>query len=302
MQLDDGLFDEGNKVEIQIGYVDGTPFEFWGEITAITPNFPESGLPTLTVRGFSYYHRLQRCRRSKAFKKIKDSDIAKKLADATKPTKLKAEVDDTGIEYRLVSAKDVTFASLLKQRAQRIGYEVVVKKDILYFQRPRYLVEHSPALTLEWGRDLRSFSPNLSTYNMVTEVKVRASQTSRGKGKDPLVGTASAGKEGFVMGDKAGSQIAKEIFGENSVLADDHNVTTQKEANDMAQAQLEAKSLGFISGRGSCIGNPQLVARQVINLKGLGKRFSGIYYVTSTTHTIDASGYRTDFEAKRNAR
>ncbi len=69
----------------------------------------------------------------------------------------------------------------------------------------------------------------------------------------------------------------------------------------MALAQLEARSLGFITGRGSVIGNPELRARMVIELKGLGKRFSGKYYVTSATHTIDAGGYRTDFEVKRNA-
>jgi hypothetical protein len=44
------------------------------------------------------------------------------------------------------------------------------------------------------------------------------------------------------------------------------------------------------------------MARTVIELKGLGQRFSGIYYVTSATHTINAGGYRTTFVAKRNGR
>ena len=50
------------------------------------------------------------------------------------------------------------------------------------------------------------------------------------------------------------------------------------------------------------MGNPKLQSRVLVELKGLGRRFSGNYYVTSTTHTIDSGGYRTDFEAKRNAR
>ncbi|MCU0501259.1 MAG: hypothetical protein MUC51_05745 [Anaerolineae bacterium] len=44
--LDDGLFDEGNEVEISIGYVDNLQFMLRGDITACTPSFPESGVPT----------------------------------------------------------------------------------------------------------------------------------------------------------------------------------------------------------------------------------------------------------------
>ena len=70
----------------------------------------------------------------------------------------------------------------------------------------------------------------------------------------------------------------------------------------MSLGQLERQAMSYITGRGSCNGNPDLMARMVIELKGLGRRFSGKYYITSATHTISTSGYRTDFEVKRNAR
>ena len=297
--MDDGLFDEGNEVEIQMGYVDNLQLMLRGDITAITPSFPESGLPTLAVRGFCFLQRLQRRRRSKPFKASGDKAIAEEIAVEMGLT---AEAEDSGIQYDIVAYDDVTYATILSQRAQRIGYEVVVKDRTLYFQRPRYLTGLTPAVTLEWGRSLRSFNPSLTTYDMITEVKVRASQTSQGRGKEPLVGTAAAGDERVKMGSETGPQIAKRIFGDNPVRTDDERITSQAEANELALAQLETRSLGFVVGRGACIGDPQLRARTVIELKGLGQRFSGKYYVTSATHTIDAGGYRTDFEAKRNAR
>jgi phage protein D len=110
-----------------------------------------------------------------------------------------------------------------------------------------------------------------------------------------------AGQERGQMGDTTGSQYA-ERFGSNAVLANDHNLTSNAEAKALALAHLEKRSLDFITGHGSCIGMPELVARIVVNLQGLGKRFSGNYYVTSATHTIDAGGYRTEFDVKRNAR
>jgi len=35
-----------------------------------------------------------------------------------------------------------------------------------------------------------------------------------------------------------------------------------------------------------------------IELSGLGERFSGIYYVTDVTHTVDSSGYTTSFTVR----
>ena len=297
--MDSGQFDEGNEVEISMGYVDKLEFMLRGEITAVSASFPGSGAPTLMVRGFCLYHQLQRRRRREPFKSSTDSGIAKEIAS---DMKLTPKVDKTDVEYPLVSPNDATYAAILTQRAQRIGYEMVVKDRTLYFQKPRYLEKPAPAVTLEWGKNLQSFNPSLSTYNMATSVKVRASQTSRGQGKDPVVGEAKGSDMRVKLGPSTGPEIAQKIFKENPVLSDDHTVASQKEAKELAVAKLETRAMEFISGRGACIGDPRLKARTVIKLKGLGQRFSGDYYVTSATHTIDAGGYRTSFDVKRNGR
>jgi uncharacterized protein len=300
--MDSGAFDEGNEVEIYMGYMEDMPLMLRGEITAVSPNFPGSGPPTLTIQGQTLYHRLQRARRREPFEAASDSDIAQEIARAMD---LKAEVDDTEVQHDLVSPNGATYASFLQERAGRLNYEVAVKDGTLYFQRRRYIENPTPALTLEWGKDLISFRLRLSLYNATTQVTVRGPQTSQGRGKDPLVGTAQAGDERAKMGDVTGGELALSAFGsfgENNLLVEDHNISSAQEANDVALARLEGQALDFIIGQGACAGNPSLLSRQMIELKGLGRRYSGSYYVTSTTHTIDSGGYRTDFEAKRNAR
>lgn len=297
--MDSTLFDEGAEIEIELGYVNHMTFKFKGEITAVSASFPASGSPELQVRGFSHYHRLQRKRRTKAFESSKASDIAEEIAE---DMGFKAEVDKTDAEHPHTLSEDETYESILKSKARPIGFEVVVKEKVLYFQKPGYLKNPSPSLTLEWGKDLDNFSPSIGTYSMPTEVVVRSSQTSNGGGKSALVGTAKAGEERVKMGDLTGSEIAKKIFKDNPVKITESAVSTQKEARDIALAQLEAKSIEFITARGSCIGNPDLKARQVVKVKGAGKRYSGNYYVTSVTHTIDARGFLTSFELKRNGR
>jgi len=297
--MDSDTFDEGNKVEIHMGYVDNMQLMLLGEITAMSPNFPSSGQPTLKVQGYSLFHRLQRTRIRKPFKASKDSDIVCEIAAAMN---LKAKTDDTGAEHPMVSPHGETYASFLRQRAERIGYEVVVKEDTLYFQRPRYIDNPGAALVLEWGKDLISFSPRLSTSSAVTKITARGPQTSQGRGKKPLVGTAQTGDVRVRMGTETGQEFSRKCFGENHLSIEDHNITSAREAKEMSLGPLERQAMNYITGRGSCNGNPDLRARMVIELKGLGKRFSGKYYITSATHTISTSGYRTDFEVKRNAR
>jgi phage protein D len=57
----------------------------------------------------------------------------------------------------------------------------------------------------------------------------------------------------------------------------------------------------FITGEGTAIGNTDIRAGRVIELRKLGQRFSGLYYVTSSTHRVDQNGYITQFTVERNA-
>lgn len=297
--MDSDVFDEGNEIEIHMGYADDLHLMLRGEITAASPNFPSSGQPTLSIQGSSLYHRLERKTRRQPFESATDSGIAEEIAS---DMGLEAVVDATEAEHPLVSPNGKSYAAVLTEQAQRIGYEVAVKDRTLYFQRPRYIDNPSATLTLEWGRDLISFSPRLSTYNATTEVTVRGSQTSQGRGKEPIVGTAQVGDQRVTMGEQTGQQVAQKVFGERHVLVNDHNVASQQEANEIARARLETQAMDYNQGDGSCVGNPELKSRMVVELTGLGRRFSGIYYVTSTTHKIDSSGYLTTFAVKRNAR
>ena len=56
---------------------------------------------------------------------------------------------------------------------------------------------------------------------------------------------------------------------------------------------------GRLTGSGSVVGDPALMAGRVVQLEGLGREFGGRYRITSATHTIDSSGYRTSFEARK---
>jgi len=54
-----------------------------------------------------------------------------------------------------------------------------------------------------------------------------------------------------------------------------------------------------LTATGSTIGDPRIKASKVINFEGLGEQFGGLYRVTQATHTIDGSGYKTQFDARK---
>jgi hypothetical protein len=54
-----------------------------------------------------------------------------------------------------------------------------------------------------------------------------------------------------------------------------------------------------LTGHGEAVGDPRIRAGAIIRLDGLGPTFSGDYRVTSATHSIGASGYRTAFQVRK---
>jgi phage protein D len=47
------------------------------------------------------------------------------------------------------------------------------------------------------------------------------------------------------------------------------------------------------------VGLPDLRAGHKVHIEGLGARFNGIYFITDTNHTLNDSGYVTQFNARR---
>ena len=103
------------------------------------------------------------------------------------------------------------------------------------------------------------------------------------------------------MGTQAGSDFVKEDFGEGVKILFDKAPATQKEAEELAQAYFKQKEYELIEAHGSSMGEIDLKAKSLIAIEGVGKKFSGIYYITKVTHTLAENGYLCEFECKRNA-
>jgi phage protein D len=249
----------------------------------------------LTVRGFDRLHRLRRGRKSRSFQKMTDSDIASQVA---RDANLTPEVESTTVTYDSVFQHNQTDLEFLLLRAHRIGYEVKVEGRSLLFRTPRE--SRAKQVTLTHGEELQEFSPRLSVAEQVTEVVVRGWDPKR---KEEITGRAGSGDERSRMGgQETGAALAKRVAGSVQEVMVDHPLSSPEEADAIARAVLNRLALDLVTGDGTCMGNPQIRAGTVVELRGLGKRFSGLYYVVGCSHVISAQrGYSTTFQVRRSA-
>jgi phage protein D len=291
--VDDSRLNPGNAIAIEMGYNNRFNSVIVGEITGLEPEFSQEQGSTLTVRGHDRRHRLLRGTHTNTFIKLKDSQIAQQIASRNG---LMAKVTDTKATLEYVLQNNVSDLAFLQARSQRIGYEVWIEDKTLHFQPPQYRT--LAPTTLDFDQNLLEFSPRLSVLSQVTQVKVRGWDW---KAKRAIVSQSTDSSIASMGGSQIGVSASQRAFGKADRQIGDQPVQSKAEADEMAQGQLEERALHYITGEGSCVGNPNLRAGSVIQIKGVGKQFSGRYYVVAVTHILSVEEYRTEFTVRRTA-
>lgn len=291
--VDEGLLDLGKSVEIsvagaeQVGGHAGLLIK--GEITALEPDFSAEGKTNLLIRGYNKSHRLHRGKKSRTFLKMTDSAVVSKIAGEVG---LSAQVDTTNVTYDYIIQSNQTNMEFLQERAGRLGYQAYAVEDKLYFKKGEANLGDGPEL--KFAEDLRSFRPALAATHQVDKIKVLGWDV-----KQKRVISAQASPNGAMnQGSfgKTGGAAAQSAFGSGaeSVLVN-QPLSSQDEAQALANGLANDLSSEFIQAEGVCLGNPGVKAGYVIKITGIGKRFSGKYFVTSATHTLGTQGYETHF-------
>jgi phage protein D len=293
------FFRFGLPIEISMGYGDRAGLDriLSGVVTEISTNFPSSGLPQLTVSGFDHSYCLTKGAQSDNWENSRDSDVVREVA---RRYSLTPRVEDTRVVHEKIEMSQENPAQFFTRLADRNGFQWFALLDELYFRAPSN--DERGVIELEWGRGLVSFSPEIKLSTQVSEVEVYGWNV---QAKRQIVGKARRGDEpgrdqSRASGKKraSGAEYLQEVCRDKAAttLRVREPVFSQQQADQRARAILKRRAEGFVGGRGETIGIPELQADTNVTLKGLGDFFSTTFYVTETTHTVNASGYRTTFE------
>jgi phage protein D len=284
-----------------------------GEITTMTPSFPSTGGPTLTVRALNILHKFRTKQDTKTFFKKTDTEVAQELVASIaevvrqRTPQVSLQLDPDDVKANKDKEQPIPFLIMnnqfpivfLMERARRIGYDLSVyevpvgtSKTVNFHFRPTSEIRRK-TYVLEWGTSLISFSPTLRTADQVSKVTVRGWQPQQKKPIEETATRADLVNDGVVNPLDLG--VTEPSLSEEFTV--DRPVASVAEAKAFAKAILRQKASELVTARGKTVGLPDLRAGVKVSIDKLG-RFSGTYVVTDTTHSMGEGGYTTDFSAR----
>jgi uncharacterized protein len=304
---DDNLFNPGQKLELWMGYFGRNPLRLMlkGKINSLRPSFPAAGQPTLVISGLNLLHSLRMEQRSHVYEQKTDYQIAHEIArrlniplEPLEPPQGPQEV------YQYVLQNNEYDIVFLWKRAKRIGFDLFVREEGEGGESQPSRLHFGPSdkvkritYELKYGLSLIDFQPNLTTANQVGTVVVRGWDSVHKKMIEATATRAELSTHG--VGNRQDQAAIDQAFNQRQEIIVDHPIHSEQEAKTLATQSLERIAKDMITASGSVVGLPDLRAGSILQIAGVGTRFSGRYFVTSTTHAIGDSGYTTRFECRR---
>jgi uncharacterized protein len=336
-ERDDEVFDTGNLVEISLGYGGQLIPVAAGTITTMQPSFPDAAAPSIAISGTDGLQKLKDRKpppdEPVIYQNKADWQIAQIVAGRHH---LPIQVDRVGpIWPQVIQRRHQDDATFLMERATRSDFECYIRVDpktrasTLHFQSPTdgrkavsggqatrvCVLAYGPGLAADADRqravlkragdpsgqvqafvpNLLSFTPTLTLHQQVKSVTVRGWDP---RTKQPISYEATASDLPPRPG-RSGPAAAAAGLGARQEAVIDAPVISNEEARLLAVSLLRERAYTFISGAGRIAGLPEMRPGDNVEIHGVGRRFSGSYYVLNVEHTLAVAGFFTQFTGRR---
>ena len=277
-------FIPGTEIEIQAGFGDELKTIFKGIVTnmKISLDSIHGNVLDITCRDKAIL--MTQSRKNAYYSKVKDSDIISSLIGNHG---LPSAVDSTTFKHEELIQYDATDWDFMMIRADVNGLVTSVNQGKVNVKKPD--ISAAPVLALTYGVDLIEFEAELNAVGQSPAVDAFSwDETSqkivKSSGSEPLVpaiGTINSKKIGALLGI------------ENDMLISAAQV--EKDAlKSWANAKLLKTRLACLTGSATFIGTSGITPNSIVDLKGVGDRFSGKAYVSAVSHNINEGIWTTE--------
>lgn len=215
---------------------------------------------------------------------------------------LKKLCTDAGFTVKVTSTTLVIFDQTVYEKKKAIKTLTESGLTVLSWSFEAQQSERYKAVTVKW-RDLKKKTRSSTSS---TASKSSSSGQSRQEILDSYIKGYQPTKGSKV---KKGSTATKTEY--TDYTYEDPNVddsgqvyvlkkrcTSLAEAERLARAKLRKLNLRQLTGSLTVVGDPELVAASVIELKGFGS-FDGNFIIEKATHSMDGGGYKTSIDVRR---
>ena len=283
------LVEVGKSLSVKGGYATKKEI-FYGYVDDYTMDFRQEGTPVIQVSGMDGLGYLMSLREPIYAGQKEAAAVVREILNKSVTAGFAKSVTVGGLSgYKTPLVKeqvdDWKFLNLL---AQRYGASLLNVDGEMIFDT--VVEQAAPILTLEMGKGLDYFQKRVSLAHQVGKVEIWGRDVNQKavKGVADSVSVGSGKSAAQLVG-----AIRKAVLREYSEFA-----RTQEECEKLAKKRLNGIAMGLVSGRGRCIGIPELIPGRYIKIEDAGSKASGTYYLSKVRHIFTENGYVTEFEVK----
>lgn len=299
--LDDDRLVLWQNVSISAGFSKGTEEVMSGYITHVRPLFSsEQSQCILEIWGMDGSVLMDREEKLKDWPNKKDSDIASEIFSSYKFSPI---VDDTAVIHDEAISTIIqreTDMQFLKRLALRNGYVCYVEGVKGYFRKPNFEEKPFPVLAVHFGDEtnVSALSFEVNTLRPTNVSMLQIDRTNK-----QVLEAAAENSQHKSLGKKKPSDFLPSQVNSGHLYMSMNAATGNPEMTTICQ-ELYHQGQWFVTAEGELSGNIYgrvLKPGRTVTIKGVGKTYSGVYYITYVNHSFTHNGYRQYFRIKRNA-
>lgn len=299
--FDSQLIVKGAELEVSWGYPDRM-----SPVRALVVR-KVKGFTTLQVEAHARSVLMNREQKCRVFENVTRSDVAQQIAEENGFTGSFVEVEDTEEVFECINQAGETDARLLTRLARREGFRFWVDQTGFHWHSRRF--DQSPTRVYRYYTD-----PNqgdILSVSLDNDVLSKPGR-SRVRGRDARRRSTIdvSGSDAETPRDSLGDVIEVVDPETGTTSLDRRNATvsvrssaasTEGRARREANARFRTSTRKTVELKLRCVGDPEQIAKTIVNVQGISQFLSGKYYVKNAKHIISSSGYTIDLDCIKDA-
>lgn len=274
----------GKEVEIAIGYDGKDKRMFKGLIVKHAIKVGANGNSMLILDCKDVATKLTIGRHSRYFTEFKDSDAIAQIIKSY--SGISQDVVSTSVKRPEIVQYYASDWDFILSRAEMNGLIVLAEDGKLKVKAPS--TSGSPLITLSYGVNLLEFEAEIDARTQHQAVKAQAWNYTKQTLLEVDATEPTVNNQGNLSGQKLANAIAPGAWELR------HSGRLEEpELRAWANAQLLKSRLAKIQGRAKTVGFPDAKPDTLVELKGVGKRFNGLAYVSGVRHEMIGGAWYT---------
>ncbi|HED35621.1 MAG TPA: type VI secretion system tip protein VgrG, partial [Gammaproteobacteria bacterium] len=218
---------------------------------------------------------------------IKDKTVISGIISAY--SGLTANVTDTTTELSTLVQYNATDWDFIVTRAEANAMLVMVDDGTVTVDTPD--LSKDAALNVTYGDDLISFRADLDASNQLSTItSVGWDPSTLSVLEESLPATADSSARGSKNGDLS------QVMGLDKYRLQSQATLVQQTLKDWAASEMSKSQLSLLRGTMAFQGTAGIVIGDMIELAGVGERFSGNVFTSAIEHEIESGNWKTEVE------